>query len=115
MVCSLLHWADAPAQSASTLLTVPVAHRRLYGGGSGQMIASAVGIQPGRPRVLDATAESGKMLSCWRNLAAKQHFIERQPIIAALLEDGLPEHMKNHEIWCYRRPNAALVGNADWS
>ena len=37
------------------------AHRRLHGGGSGQMIAKAVGVQAGvRPHVLDATAGLGR-------------------------------------------------------
>ena len=37
------------------------AHRRQFGGGSGQMIAKAVGVQSGiRPKVLDATAGLGR-------------------------------------------------------
>ncbi|MBD1550333.1 class I SAM-dependent methyltransferase [Pseudomonas typographi] len=66
------------------------AHRRQFGGGSGQMIAKAVGVQPGmRPTVLDATAGLGGdafVLAC---LGCPLQLIERQPVVAALLEDGL--------------------------
>lgn len=67
-----------------------VAHRRLFGGGSGQMIAKAVGIQPGvRPLVLDATAGLGRDAFVLAELGCSVSLIERQPLIAALLEDGL--------------------------
>ena len=67
-----------------------VAHRRQFGGGAGQLIARAVGLQPGiRPRVLDATAGLGRDAFVLAELGCAVTLIERQPIIAALLEDGL--------------------------
>lgn len=67
-----------------------LAHRRQFGGGSGQMIAKAIGIQPGvRPLVLDATAGLGRdafVLAC---LGCRVMMIERHPVVAALLRDGL--------------------------
>ena len=67
-----------------------VAHRRLYGGGSGQMIAKAVGIQPGiRPSVLDATAGLGRDAFVLAMLGCTVSLIERQPLVCALLEDAL--------------------------
>lgn len=67
-----------------------LAHRRQFGGGSGQMIAKAVGIQPGiRPRLLDATAGLGRDAFVLASLGCEVSLIERQPLIAALLEDGL--------------------------
>ena len=67
-----------------------VAHRRLFGGGGGQMIAKAVGIQAGvRPSVLDATAGLGRDAFVLAELGCTVTLIERQPVIAALLEDGL--------------------------
>ncbi len=67
-----------------------VAHRRKYGGGRGQLIARAVGIKPGiKLSVLDATAGLGKdafVLAC---LGCKLLLLERSPVIAALLKDGL--------------------------
>ncbi|WP_263772623.1 class I SAM-dependent methyltransferase [Propionivibrio soli] len=66
------------------------AHRRLYGGGAGQMIAKAVGLQPGvRPTVLDVTAGLGRDAFVLAELGCAVTMIERQPLIATLLEDGL--------------------------
>ncbi len=67
-----------------------LAHRRKYGGGRSQLIAKAVGIKPGKQlKVLDATAGLGRdafVLAC---LGCEVDLIERSPIIAALLADGL--------------------------
>ena len=72
-----------------------VAHRRLFGGGSGQMIAKAVGVQPGvRPQILDATAGLGRDAFVLASLGCEMTLIERQPLIAALLEDGLARAKK---------------------
>jgi 16S rRNA (guanine1516-N2)-methyltransferase len=66
------------------------AHRRLFGGGKGQMIARAVGVLPGvRPRVLDATAGLGRDAFVLAGLGCELTLIERHPLLAALLEDGL--------------------------
>jgi 16S rRNA (guanine1516-N2)-methyltransferase len=66
------------------------AHRRKYGGGRGQLIARAVGIKKGRQlTVLDATAGLGRDAYVLASLGCKMILIERSPIIAALLEDGL--------------------------
>lgn len=65
-------------------------HRRQFGGGKGQMIAKAVGIQGSfRPHVVDATAGLGGdafVLAC---LGCRLTLIERSPIVHALLSDGL--------------------------
>ena len=65
-------------------------HRRKYGGGRSQLIAKAVGIKKGsKLKVLDATAGLGGdafVLAC---LGCEMTLLERSPIIAALLEDGL--------------------------
>lgn len=65
-------------------------HRRLYGGGKGQMIAKAVGVAAGiKPRVFDATAGLGGdafVLAC---LGCEVRLMERSPVAFALLEDGL--------------------------
>ena len=76
-----------------------VAHRRLFGGGSGQMIAKAVGIGPGvRPLVLDATAGLGRDAFVLAELGCPVTLIERQPLIAALLEDGLQRALADAEV-----------------
>ncbi|WP_425928792.1 class I SAM-dependent methyltransferase [Pseudomonas sp. NyZ201] len=75
------------------------AHRRLYGGGAGQMIAKAVGIAQGvRPHVLDATAGLGKDAFVLATLGCRMQLIERQPLVAALLEDGLARAAGDEEV-----------------
>lgn len=81
---------QAPGAIRVDFLSGAVAHRRQFGGGSGQMIAKAVGVQSGvRPTVLDATAGLGRDAFVLAQLGCAMTLIERQPIIAALLEDGL--------------------------
>ncbi|MCE1182264.1 MAG: class I SAM-dependent methyltransferase [Rhodocyclales bacterium] len=76
-----------------------LAHRRLHGGGSGQMIAKAVGIQPGvRPVILDATAGLGRDAFVLVQLGCPVTLIERQPLIAALLADGLARARQDAEV-----------------
>ncbi len=81
---------DAPGPVRVDFVEGAAAHRRQFGGGSGQMIARAVGIQPGvRPRVLDATAGLGRDAFVLATLGCEVRLFERQPLVAALLEDGL--------------------------
>lgn len=76
-----------------------LAHRRRFGGGSGQMIAKAVGVQSGiRPRVLDATAGLGRDAFVLAALGCEVTLIERQPLVAALLEDGLARAARDLEV-----------------
>ena len=81
---------QAPGPIRVDFVEGAVAHRRLFGGGNGQMIAKAVGVQSGvRPDVLDATAGLGRDAFVLARLGCTVTLIERQPLIAALLEDGL--------------------------
>ena len=90
-----------------------VAHRRLFGGGSGQMIAKAVGIQAGvRPRVLDATAGLGRDAFVLAELGCGVTLIERQALIAALLEDGLLRAQADPEVAPIVARMCLLCGNA---
>lgn len=90
-----------------------VAHRRLFGGGSGQMIAKAVGIQAGvRPWVLDATAGLGRDAFVLAELGCQVSLIERQPLIAALLEDGLQRAMCDAEVRLIVARMRLICGNA---
>ncbi|WXL27104.1 class I SAM-dependent methyltransferase [Ectopseudomonas mendocina] len=96
---------QAPGPVRVDFVEGAAAHRRLYGGGSGQMIAKAVGIQPGvRPYVLDATAGLGRDAFVLASLGCSMTLIERQPLIAALLEDGLSRAAKSPEV-------SAIVAN----
>lgn len=65
-------------------------HRRKYGGGSGQLIAKAVGLKPGiRPCVFDATAGLGQDTFVLATLGCTVLAAERSPVVYALLNDGL--------------------------
>ncbi|MFD1261571.1 class I SAM-dependent methyltransferase [Entomomonas asaccharolytica] len=90
-----------------------VAHRRKFGGGKGQMIAKAVGIQGNiTPSVLDATAGLGKDAFVLASLGCEITLIERQPIIAALLEDGLRRALQDSEICSIAQQMTLIKGNA---
>jgi len=67
-----------------------VDHRRKFGGGKGQDIAKAVGLNKGfTPRVLDATAGLGRDAFALASLGCDVSMFERSPIVFALLFDGL--------------------------
>jgi len=88
--------AQAPGPVRVDFVEGAAAHRRQFGGGSGQMIAKAVGIQPGiRPRVLDATAGLG-----------------RDAFVLALLEDGLGRAAGDAEVGAIAARMTLLKGNA---
>jgi len=66
------------------------AHRRKYGGGSGQSIAKAVGISGAyKPSVLDATAGLGRDGFVLATLGCEITLIERHPVVYLLLKSGL--------------------------
>ena len=67
-----------------------LAHRRKFGGGKGQMIAKAVGLNKGFvPTVLDATAGLGADAFVLASLGCDVTMIERSPVARLLLADGL--------------------------
>lgn len=67
-----------------------LAHRRKFGGGKGQMIAKAVGLNKGFvPTVLDATAGLGADAFVLASLGCNVTMIERSPVARLLLADGL--------------------------
>ncbi|QNI04004.1 class I SAM-dependent methyltransferase [Halomonas sp. SH5A2] len=66
------------------------AYRRQFGGGRGQLVAKACGLNKGvNPHVVDATAGLGRDAFVLASLGASVLMIERVPAIAALLADGL--------------------------
>lgn len=76
-----------------------VGHRRKFGGGRGQDIAKAVGLKHGfNPHVLDATAGLGRDAFVLAALGCKVTLVERNPVVAALLEDGLARAQLNADI-----------------
>lgn len=82
--------ADAPGPVRVDFVEGALAHRRQFGGGTGQMVAKAAGLRGSvRPSVLDATAGLGRDAFVLAALGCRVTMIERQPVIAALLADGL--------------------------
>lgn len=75
------------------------AHRRQFGGGMGQDIAKAVGITGAyKPSVIDATAGMGRDSFVLASLGCRVHAHERQPVVAALLQDGLERAMRDPQV-----------------
>lgn len=74
-------------------------YRRHHGGGRRQPLAKAVGLKPGlTPTILDATAGLGRdafVLTC---LGCQVQMIERSPVVAALLHDGLQRAQQDTQI-----------------
>ena len=104
---------EAPGPVRVDFVEGAAAHRRLFGGGSGQMIAKAVGIQSGvRPRILDATAGLGRDAFVLASLGCEVSLIERQPLVAALLEDGLARAARDPEVAAIVAQMRLLTGNA---
>ncbi len=76
-----------------------VAHRRKFGGGKGQSIAKAAGLNKGvTPTVLDGTAGLGRDAFVLASLGCKVQMVERHPVVAALLDDGLNRAKQDSEI-----------------
>lgn len=75
------------------------AHRRRFGGGMGQSIAKAIGVTSQyKPTVLDATAGLGRDSFVLASLGCKVQAFERNPVVAALLEDGLNRAKLDDEV-----------------
>jgi len=92
-------------------------HRRRFGGGRGQPLAKAIGLKSGaNPTVVDATAGLGKdafVLAC---LGANVTMIERSPVLAVLLADGLGHARLDAEIAAItsERMNLVNANAIDW-
>lgn len=87
-----------------------VAHRRKFGGGRGQAIAKAVGLKSGaNPSVVDGTAGLGRDAFVLASLGCEVTMIERHPVVAALLEDGLRRAYEDVEIGEWMQQRMQLV------
>ncbi|MGI9274426.1 MAG: class I SAM-dependent methyltransferase [Endozoicomonas sp.] len=74
-------------------------HRRKFGGGKGQDIAKAIGLNKGvTPSVLDATAGLGRDAFVLASLGCNVTLLERSPVIAALLDDGIRRALSDSEV-----------------
>lgn len=74
-------------------------HRRRFGGGKGQTIAKAVGLNKiDQPIILDATAGMGKDAFVFASLGAQVILMDRSKISAALLCDALQRGLQDNNI-----------------
>lgn len=90
---------SAPGPIRVDFVAGVAAYRRKHGGGSGELIARAVGVAPGvRPYVLDATAGLGRDAFVLASLGSRVVLVERHPLVAALLADGLARAAADPEI-----------------
>ncbi|MGE6570435.1 class I SAM-dependent methyltransferase [Shewanella vesiculosa] len=106
--CLSLHKRDEPKLDGISVdfVSGAVAHRRKFGGGRGQSIAKAVGLKQGlTPTVVDGTAGLGRDAFVLASLGCKVIMVERNPVVAALLEDGLRRAYDDAEIghWMHER------------
>ncbi|WP_266278018.1 class I SAM-dependent methyltransferase [Methylophaga sp. OBS3] len=74
------------------------AHRRQFGGGRGQPLAKAIGLKSGHtPTVIDATAGWARDAFVLASLGCSITMIEQQPILAALIDDGIARAIGHEE------------------
>lgn len=81
----------APGPVRAELVTGKMGYRREHGGGAGQLVAKAVGLQKTRAalHIVDATAGLGQDAFVLASLGCTVTLFERNPVIHALLADGL--------------------------
>lgn len=94
-----------------------VGHRRRFGGGRGQPIAKAVGLKGGAsPSVVDATGGLGRDAFVLASLGCQVTLLERSPVVAALLEDGLSRAARDEEIgaWVSERLRLVHADAVEW-
>jgi 16S rRNA (guanine1516-N2)-methyltransferase len=73
-------------------------HRLLFGGGKGQDIAKAIGLNKHKDlQVVDATAGLGREAFVLASLGCQVTLLERSPIMHALLADGLQRAAESND------------------
>ena len=87
-----------------------MAHRRKFGGGRGEAVAKAVGIKKEYlPDVIDATAGLGRDAFVLAALGCHVRMLERHPVVAALLDDGLQRGYQDAEIGPWLQERMSLI------
>jgi len=90
-LCLQVAGKGAPGPVRAEFVTGKMGYRREHGGGSGQLVARAVGLQKTKAglHVLDATGGLGQDAFVLASLGCRVSIFERNPVIHALLADGL--------------------------
>ncbi len=90
---------DAPGPVFVDFLEGAMGHRRRFWGGRGQLVAKAVGIKKDKiPSIVDATAGLGRDSFILAMLGCQVRMIERSPVVAALLADGMQRALLDEEV-----------------
>lgn len=109
--------AEAPGPVYADFITGPVAHRYRFGGGRNQPLARAAGLKHGAtPTVADATAGLGRDAFVLAGLGCAVCLVERSPVIAALLRDGLRRAAADPDIgpWLTERCHLIVADGRDY-
>lgn len=107
---------DAPGPVFVDFVEGAMGHRRKFGGGRGQLVAKAVGIKKGFiPDVVDATAGLGRDSFVLAQLGCQVRMIERSPVVAALLRDGMARGQHDAEVTgIIARMSLAVADAREW-
>lgn len=90
---------DAPGPVFVDFVAGAMGHRRRFGGGRSQLVAKAVGIKKNKmPSIVDATAGLGRDSFILSMLGCQVGMIERSPVVAALLADGMQRALLDIEV-----------------
>ncbi len=88
-------------------------HRRKFGGGKSQDIAKAAGLNKGvKPSIIDGTGGLGGDAFVLASLGCQVTIIERSPVIAALLADGLQRARQDGEVGSIAERMSLIQGDA---
>lgn len=97
---------EAPGPIFADFTNPTMRYRMRHGGGLRQLLARAAGLKPGyRPSILDVTAGLGRDGFVLASLGCQVTMLERTPVVAALLEDGLRRAVRHPEIGNIIREN----------
>lgn len=90
-LCLQVAGKNAPGPVRAEFVSGKMGYRREHGGGSGQLVARAVGLHKTKAglHVVDATAGLGQDAFVLASLGCRVSLFERNPVIHALLADGL--------------------------
>lgn len=90
-LCLQVTGKGAPGPVRVEFVTGKMGYRREHGGGAGQLVAKAVGLQKTRANlhIVDATAGLGQDAFILAALGCRVTLFERNPVIHALLADGM--------------------------
>lgn len=93
---AVLYNTDNKSQLNIDFTSGGLAHRLQYGGGKGQTIAKAIGINSkNKPHILDATAGLGRDAIILANLGSQVSLVEQSPILAEMLKQAIDAAKNN--------------------